>query len=340
MRTAARCWRIWVACIEPVAPFSIVHKSITPQAVALTREYITTPEFFWGAAGALHVHKIDSAIRFAGGPNADAIAVAEDAMAVARLRLTHAAPPVYISNIGSSGSHWLESMLCRAPSLIKCGEVYLPRSILVQLRSATAADAEYFLHAVYALHSRKLGSQLIRGSFINSAHHSNISLFSSLTPGSKIMLLVRDPVDIVMSRTFRKQEYRDRVAPGIDDLDYLQKNCDLVNRFYAMAFKQKVDLIIKYEELLQDTEGVLRYILTSIGADMTQDVLARAIKVTRADSIKSSVSSGGTAPTNLYLGDREPTNSLFTSLAKKRLAKVRQKLGYTNTRQLSGTASV
>jgi Sulfotransferase family len=305
--------------------------------VALAREYITAPAAFWGEAGALHIRKINNAIRCVGGPDANVLAVAEEAMAVARRRLVHAAPPIYISNIGSSGSHWLESMLCRAPSLIKCGEVYLPRSILIHLRSGTTVDAEYFLHAVYALHSRKLRSDVTHGAFINSAHHANISLFSSLTPGARIILLVRDPVDIVISRTFRKQEYRAKVAPNSTDMDYLQKNCELVNRFYNTALKRKVDAVVRYEDLLQDTGPVLRKILNVIGVDMRQDVLAYAVKVTRADSIVSSVSNGGAAPTNLYLGDRQPVDSGFIALAKRRLAKVRKRLGYEDV-QIDATA--
>jgi hypothetical protein len=311
------------------------HKQISPRMIELARGYITNPEAYWNVGETRQVRKLKNAVQSAGGLGADVFAVAEEAMAIATLRSMYASPPLYISNIGSSGSHWLEGMLAHAPKLINCGEVYLPRSILTELRKSSSVDADYFLHAIYALHSRKMGPHLIEGSFINSAHHARISLFVSLTPGSKCILLIRNPIDIVISRTFRKQEYRQEIAVGVDDKTYLEQNCNVVNRFYATALTQKFDAIVKYEELVSDPELALRRVLIAIDVQMDDRVLAKAVSSTQAESIKAVIDGGGKATTNLFVGERDPIDPALLAMASDNLADICGRLGYFGSGQLN-----
>src|SRR5690606_3626905 len=57
--------------------------------------------------------------------------------------------------------------------------------------------------------------------------------------GHHLILLMRNPFDIVYSRTFRKQDYRVEVDPTASDLEYLKKQIRNVKRFYNLALQER-----------------------------------------------------------------------------------------------------
>jgi hypothetical protein len=55
--------------------------------------------------------------------------VIEYILSLAVLRLRHGKPTLYINNVGSSGSHWLNQMLKEGLGLLGTGEIYVPPSV-------------------------------------------------------------------------------------------------------------------------------------------------------------------------------------------------------------------
>lgn len=302
--------------------------SIARETVDLARRYLAQPEPFWEGAPDRQVRKLQgmlrSATRSVGRSLEDVI---EEILAIARLRTHHAPAPIYLPNIGSSGSHWLEAMLARATGAHACGEVYFPKALLESLPAGT--NAQFFMHAVLALHTGGCEPQLVSGRFINSAHISRVSRVADRTPGSLRVLLVRHPMDVVMSRTLRKPEYRQDVAPDLDDKEYLERNCKVVERFYLESAKERYDATVRYEDLLADPVGAMTELIDRLGMTTTTEALTHAIQSTSPEAVKGAAERGERKATNLFIGQSAPVSPQLRQLARKRLSDCCKQLGYS-----------
>lgn len=108
-----------------------------------------------------------------------------------------------------------------------------------------------------------------------------------------------------MSRTFRKDEYKNDVAPGATDIDYLERNCLYVERFYKNTNPRSFDLVVKYEALLENSKESLEKIASLLCMKVSEEEVDNAIKLTSKEEIKKSVESGSVVATNMYLGDKK-----------------------------------
>ena len=77
-----------------------------------------------------------------------------------------------------------------------------------------------FLDKLHLLHSRSLALELERAWLINLAHNARLDKLGDLPPRTRRVLLKRDLVDIVLSRAYRKQEYRDYIRMDASDEAY------------------------------------------------------------------------------------------------------------------------
>lgn len=303
-------------------------RHISSAAVATARRYLSRPEEFWQGTPDRQVRKLRGMLRSATPAGERATDVIEEVLAIARLRTHHAPAPIYLPNIGSSGSHWLEAMLARATDVHACGEVYLPKSVHELLHAGSGADAEFFMHAVLALHTGRSGPDLVSGRFINSAHYGQVARVASLTSGALTVLLVRHPVDVVMSRTLRKAEYRDEVAPGLDDQAYLERNCTLVERFYRGALSERFDATVRYEDLLARPIQTLEGLISRLGLETSLAALEQAVEATSPDAVRIATERGEKAPTNLFLGDPVRVDPALKQAARQRLRACCESLEY------------
>lgn len=110
---------------------------------------------------------------------------------------------ILIVNAGSSGSHWLHNMLKELLSLPGAGEVYLPESLQNQLPENYSP-----LDLVQLVQSQASDGEMAALPVINTSH--SIRLMKRIVKSEKCreLFLSRNPVDIVLSRTFRKEEYK------------------------------------------------------------------------------------------------------------------------------------
>lgn len=304
----------------------MTRRRIASETVALTRRYLTQPEPFWEGHHDRQVRKLRGMLRSATPPGERPGDVVDEILAIARLRTHHAPAPLYLSNIGSSGSHWLEALLALATDMHACGEVYFPRGLLESLPAG--ADVEFFVHAVLALHTGRSGPELVSGRFVNSAHVGNISRIASHTPGALKVLLIRHPVNIVMSRTLRKTEYRLDVARGLDDRAYLELNCQQVERFYHSTAQEVFDATLSYEDLLAAPAHTLGLLIERLGMRSTPEVIDRAVESTSAEAIKGAAQRGEKPSTNLFLGADPAPDPTLEQTARQRLAECCRRLGY------------
>lgn len=304
-----------------------MRERIERAAIALARSFLLKPERYWGPDAPRHVKKITRALRLSLANGERNTELVDEVLAIARIRAAHAPAPIYLPNAGSSGSHWLEAMLWRAAGIHPCGEVYLPKPLLDQLRTLSAAGARYFLNAVYIAHSGNVGPHSVQGYCINSAHVTNVATVAALTPGAKKVLLIRHPVDVVLSRTLRKSAHRADVAPDMDDRTYLEHNCKLVERFHAALAGESFDAVVRYEDLVASPVEALTGLLASLSIDASPESIRYAAESTAKGSVLQARAQGGNVKTNLFSGEAR-TDDALEALARELMAPLSRRLGY------------
>lgn len=272
----------------------------------LFREYVENPSVFWPETHLRNVRKIrrflDEGSKKRGESKEKYV---DSLLRLAYLRAGFAPNHIYLVNAGSSGSHWIEAMLGLLPGFHNGGEVYFPAKIKKDLGSIDGDDAGLFLDAVYLLHSGGIYKDSLYCALSNSAHLSNHGQVSAYSKKKVAVLLLRNPVDIVMSRTFRKDEYKNDVAFKLDDREYLEKNCSYLEGFYKGLDVKSFDRVIKYEEFVRDPMKNLQDLAGLLELDVKETDLEEAIVKTSKSEEEKVVAKGASPLTNVYLGEKK-----------------------------------
>jgi hypothetical protein len=248
-----------------------------------------------------------------GWPRAAAI---ERILALAARRLEDGGPTLYLNNVGSSGSHWLMGMLREGAGILGQGEIYLPLPFLyARIDPLAPAEKGLFLQAVYLAHLITGAPADARAPLANSAHLTDLAAYTRNDPGARRVLLLRDPVEVVLSRTLRKPAYRRLLGrEGMSDLRYLRENLRLVRRFHARAERVRYDLVVRYEDLRRDPLPGLAAIAGLAGLAADPGGLAAAAGAARLSAARAAAASR--------------PNPELRRVAERELAGLRRRLGY------------
>lgn len=286
--------------------------------------YVADAASFWPPDRPLQARKLDDKVQqrcarlqVSAGQLVDSIGAA------AHRRQAAGAPTLFLINCGSSGSHWVEAMLASLPGIHACGEVYVPPAIGERLAGWEEPERACFLDGLHQIHMETPAGPGDDDILVNSAHSWNPH---DLAGGrARPVLLVRDPVDVVMSRTFRKPKLRRHVAPSADDSAYFEKNAAMVEKFYRSALRRKPPTIIRYESLLARPAEELARLLGSIG----RSAEPRRLEEIAAQHSRESQRSSGQRLSNVYQGPATAVPRELLGEASERLARLRADLGYS-----------
>lgn len=293
------------------------------------KDYILNADRFWPSTHKRNVVKIMRAFDACSIKSlSDKNGCIDELIAVAKIRERFNAKHFYLINTGSSGSHWIEAMLGLLPGFYNGGEIYLPPKIRSSLKTLNKKSANEFLDVIYLLHSGGVHKDALTATLSNSAHLANHQLLSEYSANKNTVLLLRNPVDVVISRTFRKDEYKKDVAPSLDDKEYLERNCVYVENFFANIDESSFDAIVKYEDFVGAPLSNLKKLAELIGLEVTENQLQYAIDRTSMKSELQAVEKGGNALTNIYLGDKE-SHDWAKDYLSKRLEKLLVKYNYS-----------
>jgi len=159
----------------------------------------------------------------------------------------------------------------------------------------------------------------------------NIGHFRTDTPikqlkannkNSRYILLIRNPADVVISRCFRKTDYRNEVAPASEDEEYLSRQISYVDNFYKNGLKQPFDKLIRYELLKKNSYVVLHDLLNEFCLPFISTQLQTASVKHHHDNIKSK------ATTNLNSDPLTVSALKFRPMVESRLKDIMGELGY------------
>ncbi|NDK33189.1 sulfotransferase domain-containing protein [Nesterenkonia haasae] len=260
-------------------------------------EYALDPYRAWAGQSSRQAEKLSTRVKkMATGAGFSYREVVESSIEAASHR-DHCGRPltIFLVNSGSSGSHWLEPMLADLGDFSPGGEIYLPKSLRDKLKKLSPTKRTSFIDAVHLLHMRELPVLNLEKTLINTAHNWRLpELFHS---EARTILLTRHPVDIVVSRTFRKDEYRHSRLPDASDLDYLKKNIEVVNTFYAKTKNALWDHQVSFEDLKSNGADRICELLAYLGASASRQQIEKVLE-------DYSVDGSAVAKTNLYRGPR------------------------------------
>ena len=288
--------------------------------------YCAEPAAWWPENGQRQVRKITERLsQLSRRDGCVPAQLVDDYYSAAALRQRSRRPTVYLANIGSSGSHWLESLLVAGGGMLGAGEVYLPPAIRDRLAALAERDRACFIDALHLLHARAHPTRCLEANAINSTHTLRPEPFLATEPGALRILLLRDPVEICLSRTFRKDEYRNDVAPGVDDETYADTNIKRVKAFLAWAKRQSFARVVHYEALLDNPFPEVREICRLAGAPLDEAALEKAIERHAAANIAGK---GGMAGSNLFTGERRPVPPALVEKVRAELGELAAGFGY------------
>lgn len=235
----------------------------------------------------------------------DRDAVIDQVIETAQQRAARRPLTIFLISCGSSGSHWLEAMLAEFPDYVACGEVYLPRPLFKGTFSWEAASRSAFMDCVHLAHVPEPKDSLVGSKLINSAHLSGWIMSRWMDAPKTNVLLLRNPVDIVISRTYRKDDYRKFRLPDASDDEYLERNIEFVNTFYDKASGSPADHVVKYEDLRQQGTATLDALLRGLGDVQDPAVVAGVVERHSAEAQASGrADAGGQRASNYYRGPR------------------------------------
>jgi len=195
--------------------------------------------------------------------------------------------PVFFVGFPRSGTTLMEQMLASHPGLISGDEndwllsllSELPGSVPQCLGQLTPPQIAR-LRSLYWDKARALhGEDLAQGRLVDKypLNIVTLGLIQRLFPKAKVIVALRDPRDCVLSCFMQNFEANEGMAQFLD--------IDNAARFYVQTldlYKHYRDVLpldvmeYRYEELVEDTEAVLRRVLGFLGLEWDASVLAYA----------------------------------------------------------------
>ncbi|GAA3931540.1 sulfotransferase domain-containing protein [Luteimonas lutimaris] len=285
--------------------------------------YIHAPRDAWPRDKPLQARKLEEySARQCESADLSLARLAEQVWAAARRRTRAGTPTLFLVNCGSSGSHWVEAMLSQLPGVHACGEVYVPPQLGSELQQGRPQDRATFLDALHQVHVENAARTADTDVLINSAHSWNPHDLMGDT--AVVVGLVRDPLDVAMSRTFRKPKLRRHLTQTASDAEYLDTNIAMVEKFYRSMLRRKPAHMVRYEDVRDRAVEPLGRLASLLG---------RPTPPERLEAIAASHSAGaqsasGRRLSNVYRGGEAPVPPGLFDHATRRLERIRKDLGY------------
>ena len=231
---------------------------------------------------------------------------------------------IFIVNPGSSGSHWLAAMIDEIEDMNTIGEVYFPNKLRDKVNDFTKPNRRLLINAIHLGHLPEFNRSNVFSKIINTGHFSGrvLKFIQESDPDCKCILLVRDPIDIVISRTFRKDEHKQLISPKSSSDEYLLDNIKIVKNWYKNNLKQSFDYKLRYEDLNQDTYSSLISLCKFLDINPEDNQINKIVNEYNKENNPKN--------TKLFSGPRREITPAQRQLLEDELNDLRASLGYTS----------
>jgi len=236
----------------------------------LLSTYIFEPEAFWEEDVYFHRRNREKINRSRAGLKLRSQQdVADLLLPRLRARAEAQAKSLFVISNGASGCHFFGSVLASSRLYHLIGEVYFPTEFAEAAAAASdPMDAHMIMDSVSAIHLRNmklLSKNTIPVNVMHLRPDSPLDEIREYLPNGKQAVLIRNPYDIAISRSFRKQDYREASNPSLDDTRYAKMQANGVRRFFATAANTQWDAVVRYENLRNNPLQVARDTLWTVG---------------------------------------------------------------------------
>jgi hypothetical protein len=112
-------------------------------------------------------------------------------------------------------------------------------------------------------------------------------------------------VDITLSRTFRKDEYRGAMGHmESSDREYMKLNANTVSAFFDAIEPDRFHAVVTYDDLRRNTPKVLSRLADVLGLSVAAEYLEAVADEFSAERVKEKFPER--ARNNLYVGEQKP----------------------------------
>lgn len=218
----------------------------------------------------------------------------DEVIMLSELRLKAKAKTIFLSNIGSSGSHLFQACIARAWPSIPLGEIYLPKKLIEDVEPLSKDEKNLVCEAYLLLHDYTYSERYnTTAVLINTLHHPKLSRFRLWSANYRSALILRNPVDVVISRTFRKDDYKSYLGKdGCSDQEYLAVNMKKVDGFLRSASEFDYSVTMKFEDLVKVSDGVIDSLQDLAEVPIQKEALCEAVASAVADGSSTNKFSG------------------------------------------------
>lgn len=188
---------------------------------------------------------------------------------------------LYVMSYGSSGSHFVGSLLDGLPNFVTTDEIYFPPGLLQAAKESTDPDDRLVVDFINYFHTGTVDPALAQRTVVNIGHvrrDTPPDLLRELDPAGRFLLLLRNPYDLAVSRAFRKPDYRQQVAPDMSDDEYLARQVSGTFSFLSFAATQRWDRVVRYEEVKANPIAVIGDLLREMGMALDVDAFAEVVE--------------------------------------------------------------
>ena len=256
---------------EPIVPFGFNDYTI--------EKYISNDPIFWQPGtyfGDRNIWKINKSQRKLKHLKLTSNEKSMKIKEIIERRIDMKTPTIYIISNGGSGCHYMGGLMSMRAGYKLIDEVYFPPVITNSIELGSV-DSTALIEMVNLVHLANLDeNELIP---INTMHLRKDTPLVKLLENSvncKFIFLIRNPINIAISRGLRKLDYKMQSKDNSDlsDDEYLKKQADYTKNHFKRLFSKENDvgaLLIKYEDLIDDSNKVLKDIFSYIGDELCDD---------------------------------------------------------------------
>lgn len=285
------------------------------KAIEIIKNFIAEPEKYWEKNERQikkFINRRADILMHYGWNNDD---FANHAQSVVKKRIENSITSIYLPSFGSSGSHLLQQILNLSYEIIPLGEVYVPPKLTKIVRNFSHEEQFFFIELYSIIHCQNPERFLKLLPLVNTAHTPILLPFGEFSKAFRAMLILRNPVNIVLSRTFRKNEYKEHL--GLTDrpeMEYLSENIMKTLKFYKQADAYNFQFKIKYEDVVNEE------LMTNVAQNIEGFMEGVKVKSPLITSLRAAVFGG--EKTNKYVGDKVNIPEEYRGIVQKELKSI------------------
>ena len=181
-------------------------------------------------------------------------------------RVNQKTPTIYIISNGGSGCHYLGGLISMKDNFKLIDEVYFPPVIINEMERLEIASANCLVEMVNLVHLADLENQhLVPINTMHLRRDTPLSKIKRFSVNPLFIFLIRNPIDIAISRGLRKAEYKKQNLENrdLEDDDYLKKQAVFTKNHFSRLFSKSNDvgaLTIRYEDLIENPVRTMKNI--------------------------------------------------------------------------------